>query len=310
MEIFHPSFNRRRLENWLTTCDEEIYIFTPFFTRYGLQIVENHISDKVSVNLLVRGVFDDYVSGALSITALKRALHLKWKIKRYKHLHAKVYFDSNELFFGSVNLTRRGLGYPPVGNFELLAKIDSPKKDLIDEINLAWSSGTDMDYEYILKIENELDVFMGEYEKHSHEFEIINDEYEKHKKYSLRHIVQSESIQSFYNTLCSGGSDDVLFNHDYNLLQAEDSMKYEELLYNFLEIELIRDFLEYVGEGRFFGELRKWLIYHVEDVPTPSREDFNTQLNKLYDLVVEATQGKYRRITPGRYSEKLEKLKE
>lgn len=308
MEIFHPACNRRALENWISTCEGEVYIFTPFFTDAGLEVIRNFKSESAEINLLVRASFNDFLSGALSLSALKTALSLKWRIKRYENLHAKAFFNMTTLYFGSVNITRRGLGYPPGGNFELLAKMENVDKKLMEELLDVWNQSIGVNEKYMHEIDENIDFYICEYAEKREVLDQINKKHSIHKKYSLRHIVQSNSILSFHKQLCNGGSNSQVFNHDYNLLCAHRGISCEKLFDNFLNIKLIEELLIYVGNGRYFGDLRKWLIKNVEDVPTPSREDFNSQLNKLYDLVVEASQGKYRRVIPGRKSEKLEKI--
>ncbi len=308
MELFHPSCNRRVFEKWISSCNGELYIFSPFFTDIGLESISKHIPENTKINLLVRASFNDFISGALSVSALKKALSLNWHIRRFEHLHAKAFFNSNTLYFGSVNLTGRGLGYPPNGNFELLAKTETLDSELIDELLFVWKESIFINSDYIKEIDKISNLFVKEYNEYKKILNTINAKYNKQKEFSLRDIVQSDSLLSFYEKLNGGGSNDSIFYHDYNLLCAYDGIDFEQLLKNFLNIELINKFLLYVGDGRFFGDLRRWLVDNVEDVPTPSRDDFNTQLNKLYDLVIEATQGKYRRIIPAARSEKLEKI--
>lgn len=307
MEIFHPTSNRRVVEKWLSECEGEVYIFSPFFTEKGFEYAYRSISDNLKVNLLVRASFDDFISGALSASALKSAIKSGWNVKRFEHLHAKVYFNDNNLLFGSVNMTGRGLGYPPTGNFELLAKAELTNKEIKNEFDMIWNQSAEVSDEYLDEISLCIKKLRIEYNSNKKLIKNINLKFKNQKEFSLNHIVQSKSIHSFYECLVSGEYEDPVFYHDYNLLSAYQGISYEELLTNFLNINLINKFLFYVGDGRFFGELRRWLVANVEDVPTPSRDDFNEQLNKLYDLVIEATQGQYRRVTPGFRSEKLEK---
>lgn len=308
MKVFHPSTNRRVIEKWLSNGEGEIYIFSPFFTEKGLEYIHRNTHNYLKINLLVRASFDDFISGALSVPALKSVLKLGWNVKRYEYLHAKAFFNDKEMLFGSVNLTGRGLGYPPIGNFELLGMTELTDKEIIKEFEMIWKQSTVISDDYLDEIAKDVEKFKADYNKRKKYIKKINNKFSNKKEFSLKHIVQSKSIRSFYERLVNGNTEDSIFYHDYNLLSAYQGISYEELLENFLTIGLVKKFLSYLGDGRFFGDLRKWLVENIDDVPTPSRDDFNIQLNKLYDLVVEATQGRYRRITPGAHSEKLEKI--
>jgi hypothetical protein len=93
--------------------------------------------------------------------------------------------------------------------------------------------------------------------------------------------------------------------HDAMLLDLIAGCSDRVVFQHFLTLPVIKEFLAFTGEGQRFGALRRWLEDNIEDVPTPSRDDFNTQLNRIYTYVVEAGEGVYQRATPGQHSEWL-----
>lgn len=308
-EILFPSFNRRRFLTWLSQSSGQLHFFTPFFTEAGRKLIAPSLENN-QINLLVRADIADFISGVLSVEALENAMENGWTIKYYSKLHAKIYWDEARAgFIGSGNLTNSGLGHPPVGNLEVFSFSQEFEADFIDEMFFYWDKAKFVTKDTIEEMKAYL--LSIDYPNEKIEFEspwrIENIENDR-LRYSLRHIVQSESITLFYNKLKDGGDDSQEFNHDFNLLDATADTSLEELFESFNLIPLIDELIKYTGNGRRFGDLRKWLKGKIEDVPTPSQDDFNTQLNKLYSLVVEANPGRYERFTPGVRSEWLRKV--
>ena len=109
-----------------------------------------------------------------------------------------------------------------------------------------------------------------------------------------------------YQDIQEGNFSDQRVLADVALLNIGEDFSLIGVKKNFIATPLVQKILEIVGERERFGVIRRWMEQNIVDVPTPSRDDFNTQLNKLYDLIVEAHDGKYIKERP-RHTEFLVK---
>src|SRR5690606_7170004 len=110
--------------------------------------------------------------------------------------------------------------------------------------------------------------------------------------FSLLSIPQTQSLKSLYNSLGHNHFDDCVI-HDISLLKIDLDASYEMIKENFRSLELVKSLVSQINGFARFGTLRRWLEDNIMDVPTPSRDDFNTQLNKLYSLIEESFDGEY-----------------
>ena len=76
---------------------------------------------------------------------------------------------------------------------------------------------------------------------------------------------------------------------------------------SFLNHPFVLAYLNYVDEGKFFGEMSSWLHSTVTTVPTPRRYDIKNAQSRINEFVV-FLNDKYELVTPGRRSTRLQRI--
>ena len=291
----------------LTANNGPAFVASPFVTDRVVRIALLKLG-AVPGRLLVRGLPADYVNGSLDCYALERFIKAGWSVRYHHKLHAKVYCFRDEFMLGSCNFTNAGLKGPHEGNFECAVRGKGPILEIL-KLGELWKIATELSLADILAIKNwQIQQPKPDPKSSSPDFPIASRT-PALQPFSLRDVPQSPSFEwlSTHLRQTDGLSADdlqIVF-HDIDLLDLDTTAAAADIYDKFLVSPLVSAFLKFNGEGKRFGELRAWLTKMVEDVPTPSRADFNSQLNKLYALVVEASQGRYVRTVKGRHSEWL-----
>lgn len=291
----------------LTTNEGPPFIASPFVTDRVVRIALMKLGGTPG-RILVRGLPADYTSGSLDCAALERFLEMGWSVRYHHKLHAKVYCFQDEFLLGSCNFTNAGLKGPHEGNFECAVRGTGPILKIL-KLNELWQVATELSLTDIKAIKEwQIKQPKPDVNSSSADFPLSKRSAEK-KPFSLREIPQSDNLEWLSKHLprlqnLNAEEFQVVF-HDMELLDLDTTSSLKDVYDKFLATTLVGAFLKFNADGKRFGELRAWLTKVVEDVPTPSRADFNSQLNKLYALVVEASEGRYIRTIKGRHSEWL-----
>lgn len=299
-QVNDPETNKLNLIKWALNSKTSVFLFTPYLSNKGVQFLQNALNGK-DVHLLIRGESNDFKSGAVEKLGLHTALELGWKVRYNTKLHAKSFFDtSGWMLAGSANLSSSGFSLQGYGNFEITFTGVDTDQTFTNAALTLFSKSPTVDLKFIRSMPDKVEAVMeSPHLSHGDSFTLLD-------------IPQSKSLQALHAELISEGyknlSNQVLF-HDCALLNINStSVTLTDLYAAFNELPLTKKFLERVGNGEFFGALRRWLTDNVTEVPTPSREDFNQQLNKLYALTVEANAESYTIDVPGERSNRLKKI--
>ena len=287
-----------------------LIIVTPFLSDRMTQVTLRSAAGA-SGQILTRGTEDDFLTGVVDCNALRQFINAGWFVKLHKRLHAKVYWRGGEFLFGSCNLTQAGMIGPPAGNWECAA-IGKGEISSIFNFGDLWAKATFVTLQDIDNIEKwkviELEKLRAISRDH---FPLKLNQITHSGIFTLNDIPQSASLLEFCRCMQSIESLGILERsttlHDADLMNDASDFGYDSVCQAFMTLPLVTALLEITGDGQGFGTLRAWLERHVADVPTPSRQDFNQQLNRLYEHIVEASRGKYQREVPGRRSEWLVK---
>jgi hypothetical protein len=302
-KVNHPMENKIALIKWAAGATGEIYLVSPFITENAVKVLATFLNSS-KVSLLFRGRDEDFRFGACEKNALFFALEKGWEIRRSINLHAKVFVDeTGAMIGGSANLTASGFSLHGEGNFEVTFSGTDISKTYLTPLILNFSKAEKIDKAWIERAPDR---------EANTKFTFIDSILPLENagsKFSLLDIPQSASLSELLplfkldiKKICKN---DIAL-HDWILLGLTSPPKDTKVIFNaFLELPLVAALLEVVGDGAYFGTLRRWLEETVEDVPTPSRADFNTQLNRLYEMIVEASEGRYERVVPGGHSEML-----
>lgn len=124
-----------------------ILLASAYITDTAVNHFEGIFSKCSSVQIIVRGRLNDFISGSSTISALKSLLELGCSIKLNENLHAKIYlFDRETILVGSSNFTARGIVLSAEGNIEANTKIEADEESLAF-IGAVWDSSIDITYE-------------------------------------------------------------------------------------------------------------------------------------------------------------------
>jgi hypothetical protein len=301
MKVHLPAANRDEFLEWLQECHGLIFLFSPYIQQSAIAMIIAAISEPSrKVNLLVRADPLDIMNGATSIEALEMAHAHKWSLRYNSSLHAKAFWqDNGRIFFGSANLTGRGIAGHISSNYEVTGRTDNCDIHTIHSLQNLWNNSHPI---------SAADITLLKQFKTKSKFtppDVTDFPLKKtdsiNRKFSLLDIPQSQSLKVFYKKMQSKDRRkdwDQTFLHDLELLQVPLTATQQEIHAAFRHLPLTAELLREIGEGKFFGHLRRWLAANIDDTPTPSRESLNEQLNRLYDLVVEASDGGYEKIRP------------
>jgi hypothetical protein len=271
----------------LLAAGKNSILISPFLTDHfpnSLQALS--FSDIPKARLVVRARRSDFLTGNISVSAIRKLSSFGWEVRFNYKVHAKLIMNSDgNGILGSCNLTFNGLTPYPLGNLELAARVydqDNSVRELFEELWTRSETFTeDLLQSMPLPIE-ELDA-----DKRGNI---------RRGAFTLLDIPQSKTLKELDLNIRNRNLSPKTI-HDVVLLGLSEQPNLEKIRANFLNLPIIIELTRQVGDGVRFGTLRAWLESNVIDVPTPSREEFNTQLNRLYALFTEAN-ASYIRIRP------------
>ncbi|MFG1593545.1 hypothetical protein [Halobacteriovorax sp. CON-3] len=285
--IFNFLKNKDEVIGWLSENIKErgeLFVVSPFFSRAGLELIESLPPGKI----LVRGDIRDVEYGSLCLDSLKALVSLGWEVRSNSKTHMKLLYSSRKksCVLGSANLTRSGISNNLSGNLELMCSISN--YDVTNVVDF-FNGSKKLTIEILENLEIDK---MGRFTNLS-----------SPDGFSILDIPQSESLEKLYEKLQSGFFDEVVI-HDIELMRLSINDSYELVKVKFLDLNIVKHLLNFVGAGQKFGVIKRWLRENIVDVPTPSNEDYISQVNKLYSLIVESS-NEYEVRVVQRYSEWL-----
>jgi len=99
--------------------------------------------------------------------------------------------------------------------------------------------------------------------------------------------------------------------HDAHLfgidISQTSTLQKDVLKRAFFRNPYVKDFLNFVGDGKYFGESKKWLQTSCLDVPRPKRKSLTRYAQSLFNWVEDLSDGRYMKTRPN-YSEYLHKV--
>ena len=294
-EFIFSEHKKSRLLDWLQLQHSEVYLLTPYFSK---NVMIEIISKCTEIGTLVfKGDKADFLSRVVDISILKDLIQRGWKVRMNTNLHAKIVLSSNSCFFGSANLTNNGLLREPIGNFETWSYVENLPSSYLELIQTFIKSSKLLTLDDVHDIEKWVSEQKINETEFTREFPIVANSISL-EGFSLLDLPQSNSLLDIVKNFETSSLTEMNY-YDLKLLDLDESkIEYIKVKKAFLNLSLVREFLNFIEDGKRFGEFRRWLENHIEDVPTPSRDEFNVQLNRLYALIVEATDGDYIRFRP------------
>lgn len=249
----------------------------------------------------------------ISIYEFTKQYNIKLLINNNIHLKSIVSYDFNVCTVSSSNITNKGLGLSNKYNWELGTKVENlscHEKAYFDSIIDSSELVTELYYKNIKK---QVDVLSKNIEDIPNGFNIpvstreefltselpyFNKPNELFKVLTDPEIYSDDEIRSAY--------------HDIRLYKLEESSSEKDMYLNlkkeFKKNIFINEFLEYNGNGKFFGELTNWLHNKLKDVPSPRRYEVKEYQQRVYNYIEYLLGDEYKIEVPKKYSQKLIKI--
>ena len=302
-----------KIKEFLSRTDHEIIIICPYIRT---DVLGKLIPDKnVKKTIITTWNLRDLQLGSSELDLYRYCKENKITLFINRRIHLKAFInDYSSCFFGSANISKRGLALVNDYNYELAKKVD--KLTVEDKI-------------YFKKILNESilvnDQVYAEYVKSLQKLKPMEDikdvDLEGIKpdpEFLISALPMSKDIEILYNIYSNNlqsDSEEALqcAIHDIILYGIpKDLTKNDFIVYlksAFFESKFIIKLLDFIGEEKYFGRVKEWIQKNCVDVPVPSRRDLTGNIQVLYRWIVELSDGNYKVDIPGQHSERISKVK-
>lgn len=291
----------------LRSAEKEVVICSAFIKHDAIKKLLEVVGERVNIKVVARWQKADLLSGASDLEVYELCKERDWGFGVDNLLHGKVYLvDQTDLFLGSANLTKKGLGLGAVGNNEFGTRL---KADVLDIAKLRSYMNAEvfwMDDEVYSRIKKEVLEFDGERKSHEEWSEDIKQRF----KCPVHSIWVSELP-------CCSPSELLNSNHTDENIVADlatfnmDSPEIDEitLVNKALKTRFCRWMMELIErEGDCsFGRVTKELHDSLIDDPKPYRRTVKEYVQTMF-LWMEFLSNEFEVYRP-RYSQVV-KLKE
>jgi hypothetical protein len=315
MKLLKSKINfNEEIKHLINLANHEILIFSPYIKVNTLETLLLDSQRSAKVTIVTSWKPSDILLGVSDIEVYKYCCDHKATLLINNKIHLKaIIIDSmTSAYIGSGNITNAGLGIGKRFNYELGVineKIAIDDKFYFDKII---SEGFSVNDEYYKKVKQAVAAMKKP--KIEQEFDIETD---LQKDFLLNALPMSNNVSDFYQHYSRKDNDDGTeedirsAEHDIRLYQIPRGLNKTEfkktLTKSFLNHPFVLAYLNYVDEGKFFGEMSSWLHSTVTTVPTPRRYDIKNAQSRLNEFVV-FLNDKYELVTPGRRSTRLQRI--
>lgn len=308
--LFHGLSDRFR--SFINATDENIHIIAPYVRLNGLQFLIQSIRNK-HVTVITTWKVRDIIKGISDLDIYPFLSERGWDLFIRNDLHAKCLIAGmRKGIITSANITGRGLGILPEPNIECAVRID----DLPSSVE-AWVGNLIQDSVSVTRsIYDECRIHL-EHQPNMPEMEVKEFVFLSPERPSL-------SLSSL--PLC--GSPELLLRmiaelhkdnrrqepeiqealHDIEIFGIDISLPLEmqrkALKEAFFSHPFISKFQGFIGDGKYFGESKRWLQSACSDNPGPYRNQLTKYIRVLFDWIEDLSDGRYIK-TRFHYSEKL-----
>lgn len=235
-------------------------LYSAFYSEIAADWLVKHRALNAATKLMIRGLPSDFLDGASSLDALKKAVLNGIEVKLSSALHAKVYVFDDVLFASSANLTGRGIALFENHNIEFGLKSSIYENDL-ELVDNLWKQGVNIDMRLLEKMEIHLNTLKSSTTNQSTPIEWPIDLFDENRD---------------------------LYVSDFPIDSIETDIRWrnKEALISTKAYDWIFTSVKEKG-WKSFGELSKELHNSVYDDPVPYRKDIKLILANLLKLISE-----------------------
>ena len=317
--ITPPLFDSIR-EYFLKRDDENQihYLFVPYIKTRVLEQLLEGIRGKVAIITTWRPM--DLLAGSSELDLYLLCKKLGMVLYLNNRIHLKIYSSNFEdMILATANISNRGLGTIPEFNFECATYIQNIKNSdrryfaqiLKESIHV-----DDTIYDKIVKWyeqQEKIQIEKGEFDdiipiKQKDQFlisslpmtksvQILEESYEKlSKQITIDNIEIRNCV--FHD----------LANYSIKLGLSNEEFK-QKLKEEFFNQPFIQKIDEFIQPEAFFGRIKEWIQNNCTDVPVPSRRELTENIQVLLEWFEKLGDGKYVIDIPGKYSQRIRKVK-
>ena len=308
--ISEPELFFKKITDFISNVIDELVIISPYIKTSILEqlLMECKIN---KITIITTWSLRDFLYGSSELKLYEFCKKNKIYLFLNKQVHLKVYInDYSNCIFCTANISKTGLALMDNYNYELGTKIDT-----LDVNSII----------YFKKILNESVLVNDEiYEKYKDEFGklkspdfITEPDFESKSDFLISSLPMSYNINELFLIYSNGFNINTKEKiecaiHDillYDIPVGLNEMDFVKILTKtFFESKFIIQLINFIGEEKYFGQVKEWIQNNCEDVPVPSRRDLTGNIQVLYKWIVELSDGKYKVDRPN-YSERIYRVK-
>ena len=292
----------------------EISIFSPYINTGALTNLLKKSPTSLSVTIITTWKPADLALGYsdLKLYPFCKERNIPLLLNKNIHLKAIVIDNMKSAYIGSGNITNAGLALGDKYNYEL--GVINENLTLDDKIyfDKIISEAEPVDDEYYQKVKQRVEEL--DKPKFDEEFDI---ELTNKKDFLLSSLPMSNNVDEFYDHYSRpdndyGSEEDIRSaEHDrrlYQIPRGHNKTEFDKLLIqNFLRHPFIVEYLDFIGDGKYFGKMSAWLHDKVTTVPTPRRYDIKKTQNRVNSFILHLSD-EYAEEIPGRKSVRFFKI--
>lgn len=314
MELLHSDTGLfKKIRSFISSANNFV-LFSPYIKEAILSKLFKDITISEHNTVVTSWKPQDIVLGVsdIEIYPLCKEKGVTLLLNNRIHLKSYIINDFKTCIITSSNITARGLAVNPNFNFELGVLVEGlnvEDKTYFDKIIEQSEEITQSYYEQVKEQVENLDLQKDMPE----DFKIKKDPSEK--EFLITALPMSDNMELLFDVYNG--------NHNYDeetLRSAEHDIRIYKIPYGYSEQEFriilkknyfnhpfILKFLEFIDDGKYFGEATEWLHKNCTTVPTPRRYEIKSALKRIFKFTETLSEGFYVIEVPKRHSMFLKK---
>lgn len=312
--LFHSNNSLLSQYRSIINNSKNAIILSPYIKREALSALLEKSQTKIN-SIVTTWKPIDIAIGVTDIEVYEfcKINNIQLLINNRIHLKSIILDDFSSCTISSSNITKNGLALNNNFNFELgtyVEKLSIEDKFYFDSI---------IDNSYLVSDEV-YDDLKGQVNSLAKDIEKIPQEFNSScfykNKYTTSKLPYSDNPTILHNIITNQGnySEEEIRSavHDINLYNVNMINNQEEirnsLKVGFLNNFFIREFLDFNGDGKYFGELSLWLHDRIENIPSPKRFEVKEYLQRIFIFLDYLLKDEYEICVPHRHSQFLKRI--
>ena len=315
MELLHSDTGLFKKIRTFISSASNFVLFSPYIKEMILSQLFKDIAISENNTIITTWRPQDIAFGVSDIEVYPLCKEKGVTLLLNNRVHLKSYIIDNfkTCIITSSNITDRGLAVSPNFNFELGVVVEGlniEDKIYFDKIIEQSEEITQSYYEQVKEQVEKLDLQKDMPDN----FEIKKDPSDK--EFLFTALPMSDDIELLFDIYNGNRNydEETLRSAEHDIRIYKIPLGYSEqefrkiLKEKYFNHPFIEKFLEFIGDGKYFGEATEWLHNNCTTVPTPRRYEIKSALQRIYKFTESLSEGEYIVEVPKKYSETLRKV--